>query len=78
MQWVKERERVIGINLMNIIICPPQLCNLKDRMKEVLNAVQIIEKKMDAVKVTKSKVSLSARAEVSMKCSIIIILLMKL
>lgn len=33
-----------------------QLHNLKDRMKEVLNMVQVIEKKMDAVKVTKSKV----------------------
>lgn len=43
---------------MNIITGPLQLCNLKDRMKEVLSAVQIIEKKMDAVKVTKSKVRL--------------------
>ena len=33
-----------------------QLRYLKDRMKEVMNCVQIIEKKMDAVKVTKSKV----------------------
>ena len=44
------------MELVNIITRPLQLCNLKDRMKEVLNAVQIIEKKMDAVKVTKSKV----------------------
>ena len=47
-----------GMELMNIITGPLQLCNLKDRMKEVLSAVQIIEKKMDAVKVTKSKVRL--------------------
>jgi hypothetical protein len=54
-QWVKEGG---GMELVNIINHPLQLCNLKDRMKEVLSAVQIIEKKMDAVKVTKSKVSL--------------------
>ena len=50
------REGVIGIYLVNIITHPLQLCHLKDQMKEVLNSVQIIEKKMDAVKVTKSKV----------------------
>lgn len=40
------------------IIFPPtdQLHHLKDRMKEVMTHVQIIEKKMDTVKGTKSKV----------------------
>ena len=37
-----------------------QLRHLKDRMKEVMNCVQIIEKKMDAVKVTKSKVCMES------------------
>ena len=46
-----------AIHLMNVINLPLQLHHLKDRMKEVLNLVQIIEKKMDAVKVTKSKVN---------------------